>query len=218
MYQIRPQAAARSRLPSSLSRSCDHGLTGLRAGALIEAVEDGLPGRLRRIHHLPVLADGPVRLRRPGNPLTNGFAGLRVRAIALEDHAPAYHAPIELERSAAVVDPGLVPVARIAVVEADAPAAAAVDGAPGFEQRAVLQVRLDHILARRPSALGHAPLPDPEVELPVLLDIAGRRGRSGSRLGIIGDCTETPEKRPRRGERRIPICAEQHPRLLKPAR
>src|SRR4029077_9850807 len=104
----------------------------------VQTIEDSLPGRLLCLHDLPVLTYRPVRLRRPGNPMPNRSACFRVRALALKDHATVYKPPIELQRSATIINPSLVPSASIAVVEVDAPAAAAVDGAPRFKERAAL--------------------------------------------------------------------------------
>jgi len=98
--------------------------------ALVETVEDSLPCRLLSLHHLPVLAHGPILLWCPCYPVPDGGISLRVRALALENHAPADKSPIKFERSAAVVNPSLVPSVPTAIVEVNAPTATAVDRAP----------------------------------------------------------------------------------------
>ena len=108
------------------------------AVVFVQTVEDSVPVRLRALSDLPLLANGPVPLRCPGNSVPNGSACFRVRALAFEDYATAYESSVEFQRSTAIVNPSLVPSAPLAVVEVDAPAAAAVDGAPGFEERAAL--------------------------------------------------------------------------------
>src|SRR5438105_6903257 len=99
----------------------------------VQSVDDSFPFRLLALPDLPLLAYGPVPLRCPGNSVPNGSTCFRVWALAFEDHATAYESPVEFQRSTTIVNPSLVPSAPLAVVEVDAPAAAAVDGAPGFE-------------------------------------------------------------------------------------
>jgi hypothetical protein len=114
-----PSCLARTRLPRRM-----HGLGRGRGrlrpamrlphghplpGALVQAAEDSLPDRLVRTHHLPVLADGSAGLRRPGNPVTNGLPTFGSGRSSSGIMRPPYRAPIELERSAMVIDPGLVP-------------------------------------------------------------------------------------------------------------
>src|SRR6266851_1374786 len=182
-------------------RSAGGGFGWMRGGsggslaALVETVEDSLPRRLLCLHHLPVLANRAIPLRCPGNTVPDGHIGFRVRALALENHAPTDQSPVELERSAAVVNPSLVPSVPAAVVEIDAPAAAAIDGRPRFKERTALQVRLDRVLASRLFALNHAPSSDPEVELPIFHRIAGGRRRGGGDLWLLSYCAQIPEKR-----------------------
>src|SRR6266404_2754019 len=185
---------------------CAEVVGGLLA-ALVETVEDSLPRRLLRLHHLPVLANRAIPLRCPGNTVPDGHIGFRVRALALENHAPTDQSPVELERSAAVVNPSLVPSVPAAVVEIDAAAAAAIDGRPRFKERTALQVRLDRVLASRLFALNHAPSSDPEVELPIFHRIAGgrRRGGGGGGLCLLSDCAQIPEKRSGCGECCVPV-------------
>src|SRR5580700_2994758 len=108
---------------AEVSGGCAEVVGATCSSALVETVEDGLPRRLLRLHHLPVLANRAIPLRCPGNTVPDGNIGFRVRALALENHAPIDQSPVELERAAAVVDPSLVPSLPVAVVEIDAPAA-----------------------------------------------------------------------------------------------
>src|SRR5688572_16922810 len=165
--------------------------------ACVEPIERDRPG-LTVARRLPHLANPVGRQWRPDDAVDRRLSGLRILRAAGEHHAAVRELAVEPERTAAIVDPGLMPLVALWIVEVEALARHAAGARPVLQQRAAAENLLDAVIAGRLAADSDTPVADPEVELPAHGGIAAGRRRRGRRC-----------LRLREGSRQQPDCAEQ---------
>jgi hypothetical protein len=150
---------------------------------LVQAVKQGSPCLALVARRLPELAHGAVGIVPEREFVLHGLA-FKAHALAFEGHLTIGVGAVEMDDRTAVVDPGLLPFARLAIVDIEAVAHTALAADPVFHQDAAVEDAVDAVGAREFVADIDLPVADPEVKLTVFC----RGARRGLGLRCLGEC------------------------------